>query len=200
MTGGAAATNRKRAHGDDERESGGRTHSAPGVSARNDEKVKRGSQGKRKISVRGRKTPKAVFQGSFADVIRRRSLAEKANNVMILEPRIKELAQEKSLKQTIATLKRENEKMADLVNAMKEEAKCSICWENSEEDVLLRCGHNFCRPCIQSWMDSKQQTSNCPTCREQISNDDMRQHRAFRKIVGCLRDDGQRWRGSTEWE
>ena len=97
MTGGAAATNRKRAHGDDERESGGRTHSAPGVSARNDEKVKRGSQGKRKISVRGRKTPKAVFQGSFADVIRRRSLAEKANNVMILEPRIKRIGTGKVL-------------------------------------------------------------------------------------------------------
>ena len=97
MAGGASATNRKQAHGDDERESGGRTLSALGVSARNDEKVKTGSQGKRKISVRGRKTPKAVFQGSFADVIRRRSLAEKANNVMILEPRIKRIGTGKVL-------------------------------------------------------------------------------------------------------
>lgn len=49
MAGGASATNRKQAHGDDERESGGRTLSALGVSARNDEKVfKNGLTGQKK--------------------------------------------------------------------------------------------------------------------------------------------------------
>jgi len=39
---------------------------------------------------------------------------------------------------------------------------CSICWENKSNMVQTNCNHIFCKNCIDSWLEEK---NNCPVCR-----------------------------------
>ncbi|KAM5135253.1 E3 ubiquitin/ISG15 ligase TRIM25-like [Mantella aurantiaca] len=50
---------------------------------------------------------------------------------------------------------------------LKEELNCSICLEVYVDPVTLRCGHNFCRACINQVLDSqrRQGVFTCPECR-----------------------------------
>ncbi|XP_075701140.1 E3 ubiquitin/ISG15 ligase TRIM25-like [Rhinoderma darwinii] len=51
--------------------------------------------------------------------------------------------------------------------ALRDELTCSICLNIYADPVTLRCGHNFCRVCIDRVLDS-QETSGvyvCPDCR-----------------------------------
>ncbi|KAG8538322.1 hypothetical protein GDO81_022855 [Engystomops pustulosus] len=51
--------------------------------------------------------------------------------------------------------------------ALKEELTCSICLNVYTDPVLLRCGHNFCRVCIDHALDSQEASGgySCPDCR-----------------------------------
>ncbi len=40
--------------------------------------------------------------------------------------------------------------------------ECSICMEQSNEGVLLKCGHTYHKTCIEKWRKNK---STCPLCR-----------------------------------
>ena len=61
------------------------------------------------------------------------------------------LQQNETLLQQIAELKRENEMMANKLQKIDVELQCIMCSDVSEEDVVLRCGHHFCRPCLNQW-------------------------------------------------
>ncbi|XP_068111064.1 E3 ubiquitin-protein ligase TRIM39-like [Hyperolius riggenbachi] len=56
--------------------------------------------------------------------------------------------------------------MASAVLSM--ESKCPLCLEIHEDPVSLRCGHNFCRVCIDRVLDSQEGSAgySCPECRE----------------------------------
>lgn len=43
---------------------------------------------------------------------------------------------------------------------------CPICYEESKNTIITRCGHSFCNDCIISWVSEK---GSCPMCRELIS-------------------------------
>ena len=58
------------------------------------------------------------------------------------------LQQNETLLQQIAELKRENEMMANKLQKIDVELQCIMCSDVSEEDVVLKCGHHFCRPCL----------------------------------------------------
>ncbi|XP_043920930.1 zinc-binding protein A33-like [Protopterus annectens] len=47
-----------------------------------------------------------------------------------------------------------------------EDFSCSVCFELLKDPVILDCGHNFCRACIDKVWDSQEQPS-CPECRNQ---------------------------------
>ncbi|XP_068108910.1 uncharacterized protein [Hyperolius riggenbachi] len=51
---------------------------------------------------------------------------------------------------------------------LSEELKCSLCLESYIDPVSLRCGHNFCRVCIDRVLDSQEGSAgySCPECRE----------------------------------
>ena len=38
---------------------------------------------------------------------------------------------------------------ADFVNAVEEDLQCSICHLPLKEPVLTRCGHRFCKECVE---------------------------------------------------
>ncbi|XP_077122851.1 E3 ubiquitin-protein ligase TRIM7-like [Ranitomeya variabilis] len=53
---------------------------------------------------------------------------------------------------------------------LREELDCSICLSTYTDPVMLRCGHNFCRMCIDQALDTQDESGvySCPDCREQF--------------------------------
>ncbi|XP_075701366.1 uncharacterized protein LOC142665545 [Rhinoderma darwinii] len=51
---------------------------------------------------------------------------------------------------------------------LREELSCSICLDLYTDPVTLRCGHNFCRDCIEDVLDTQDGAGvyTCPDCRE----------------------------------
>ncbi|XP_073537086.1 E3 ubiquitin-protein ligase TRIM39-like [Phyllobates terribilis] len=54
--------------------------------------------------------------------------------------------------------------------ALKDELTCSICLNIYTDPVLLRCGHNFCRVCIDRVVESQEASEvySCPDCRGEL--------------------------------
>lgn len=53
---------------------------------------------------------------------------------------------------------------------LRKELDCSICLNIYTDPVTLRCGHNFCRVCIDRVLDSQKGTAHyaCPECRKRF--------------------------------
>ncbi|XP_044128526.1 E3 ubiquitin/ISG15 ligase TRIM25-like [Bufo gargarizans] len=53
---------------------------------------------------------------------------------------------------------------------LKDELLCSICLCIFKDPVMLRCGHNFCRVCIDRALDTQDESRvyTCPECREEF--------------------------------
>ncbi|KAM4038280.1 E3 ubiquitin/ISG15 ligase TRIM25-like [Anomaloglossus baeobatrachus] len=54
--------------------------------------------------------------------------------------------------------------------SLRKELECSICLILFKDPVTLRCGHSFCRDCIDSVLDRPDQSGiySCPGCQEQF--------------------------------
>ncbi|XP_073492178.1 E3 ubiquitin-protein ligase TRIM39-like [Aquarana catesbeiana] len=55
--------------------------------------------------------------------------------------------------------------------ALLDELSCSICLNLYNEPVSLRCGHNFCRECIETSLDTQEGSGvySCPECRDEYT-------------------------------
>ncbi|XP_073423833.1 E3 ubiquitin/ISG15 ligase TRIM25-like [Dendrobates tinctorius] len=53
---------------------------------------------------------------------------------------------------------------------LRDELLCSICLSTFKDPVTLRCGHNFCRVCIDQSLDTQDGSGvySCPDCREEF--------------------------------
>ncbi|XP_040185861.1 E3 ubiquitin/ISG15 ligase TRIM25-like [Rana temporaria] len=53
---------------------------------------------------------------------------------------------------------------------VREDLSCSICLNIFKDPASLRCGHNFCRECIDHVMDTQEESGLyiCPECREEF--------------------------------
>ncbi|KAM4037917.1 E3 ubiquitin/ISG15 ligase TRIM25-like [Anomaloglossus baeobatrachus] len=53
---------------------------------------------------------------------------------------------------------------------LRDELLCSICSSIFKDPVMLRCGHNFCRVCIDRVLDTQDKSGvySCPECREEF--------------------------------
>ncbi|XP_073506270.1 E3 ubiquitin/ISG15 ligase TRIM25-like [Phyllobates terribilis] len=53
---------------------------------------------------------------------------------------------------------------------LRDELDCSICLSTYTDPVMLRCGHNFCRVCIDRVLDTQDKSGVyfCPDCREEF--------------------------------
>ena len=47
--------------------------------------------------------------------------------------------------------------------------KCSICSEVFSDPVRAKCGHTFCRNCIESWIKNRNKAAPCPFCRQSMT-------------------------------
>ncbi|KAJ9105191.1 hypothetical protein QFC20_004326 [Naganishia adeliensis] len=67
--------------------------------------------------------------------------------------------------------------------------ECPICKHAFEAPVSLACGHSFCSRCIR---DALQERKECPVCREEAREGQVRRNRVVEELVGAwtgLRDD-----------
>ncbi|XP_018416421.1 PREDICTED: E3 ubiquitin-protein ligase TRIM11-like [Nanorana parkeri] len=55
---------------------------------------------------------------------------------------------------------------------LRQELDCSICLNTYTDPVNLRCGHNFCRVCIDCVLDTQDGSGgySCPECREEFQD------------------------------
>ncbi|XP_072001093.1 E3 ubiquitin/ISG15 ligase TRIM25-like [Engystomops pustulosus] len=53
---------------------------------------------------------------------------------------------------------------------LRKELECSICLSLYTDPVTLRCGHNFCRDCIDQVLNTQDESGvySCPECREEF--------------------------------
>ncbi|XP_077314892.1 E3 ubiquitin/ISG15 ligase TRIM25-like [Lithobates pipiens] len=70
---------------------------------------------------------------------------------------------------------------------LREELDCSICLEIYTDPITLRCGHNFCRICIEDYFLRTQEKTgvySCPECREEFQDrSDMRKNKTLYNIA-----------------
>ncbi|XP_073490965.1 E3 ubiquitin/ISG15 ligase TRIM25-like [Aquarana catesbeiana] len=54
---------------------------------------------------------------------------------------------------------------------LRDELKCSTCLDLYKEPISLKCGHNFCRDCLVTVLDTKEGSEDysCPECKEQYT-------------------------------
>jgi len=62
---------------------------------------------------------------------------------------------------------------------------CSICAGVLENAVITPCGHSFCDECLHIWLD-RPNTNSCPSCRSDVSVDDVIPVLALRGVIDGL--------------
>ena len=65
--------------------------------------------------------------------------------------------------------------------------QCPICITYLDKPIALKCGHMYCKTCIERW---KRRTSapKCPMCRADISNEDTQTvHQGVQRCIDYLR-------------
>ncbi|XP_073492184.1 E3 ubiquitin/ISG15 ligase TRIM25-like [Aquarana catesbeiana] len=79
--------------------------------------------------------------------------------------------------------------------ALGDELSCSICLNLYTEPVSLRCGHNFCRDCIVTALDTLEGSGvySCPECREDyVERPTLEKNRKLCNIVENFRSTQQK--------
>ncbi|XP_073479376.1 E3 ubiquitin-protein ligase TRIM11-like [Aquarana catesbeiana] len=59
-----------------------------------------------------------------------------------------------------------------MASALRAELECSVCLNIYTDPVTLKCGHNFCRDCIDRVLDTQEGSGgySCPECREKFQD------------------------------
>ncbi|XP_073492181.1 E3 ubiquitin-protein ligase TRIM39-like [Aquarana catesbeiana] len=81
------------------------------------------------------------------------------------------------------------------LSALGDELSCSICLNLYTEPVSLRCGHNFCRDCIVTALDTQEGSGvySCPECREEyVERPPLEKNRKLCNIVDNFRSTQQK--------
>ncbi|KAM9315538.1 LOW QUALITY PROTEIN: uncharacterized protein PAF06_006506 [Gastrophryne carolinensis] len=72
---------------------------------------------------------------------------------------------------------------------LKKGLECSVCLNVYNDPITLRCGHNFCRACIDRVLDTQEETGcySCPECREEYQERPaLQRNRTLRNIAENL--------------
>ncbi|XP_069491019.1 E3 ubiquitin-protein ligase TRIM39-like [Ambystoma mexicanum] len=73
------------------------------------------------------------------------------------------------------------------LQALKEEATCSICLEYFTDPVSVECGHAFCRSCITKCWEGLETNFPCPQCRKASQSKTLRPYRQLGNMVEMLK-------------
>lgn len=82
---------------------------------------------------------------------------------------------EQRLKTVQDILKQLNERrdaLTERISAVSEQT-CSICYDNFNSPVMLKCMHIYCGNCLVQWMRNQRGVRACPTCRKPIQSSEL---------------------------
>ncbi|XP_072113428.1 zinc-binding protein A33-like [Mobula birostris] len=71
--------------------------------------------------------------------------------------------------------------------SFREELQCPICLELFVDPVVLGCGHNFCRSCVEGYWHHQAPDPCCPECREPAGASTLRPNGAVRQLSEASR-------------
>ena len=75
------------------------------------------------------------------------------------------------------------------VENLQEETTCSVCLDFFRDPVmLLACGHNFCRRCLDRCSAAAAGAGCCPQCRLPFPRDGFRPNRQLANVVVAVRE------------
>ncbi|GCC18920.1 hypothetical protein chiPu_0018122 [Chiloscyllium punctatum] len=60
---------------------------------------------------------------------------------------------------------------------------CPVCLEVYRDPVLLRCGHNFCKECIERYTEESEGALICPLCRAEFDGDSFYCNRQLANVI-----------------
>ena len=69
---------------------------------------------------------------------------------------------------------------------MSKSFECPVCYRTRNEQVLLECGHIFCKKCIKEWSNKNKLNkvvSTCPMCRSILKKKRL-EHRILHRDKG----------------
>ncbi|XP_009860541.2 E3 ubiquitin-protein ligase RNF185-like [Ciona intestinalis] len=49
--------------------------------------------------------------------------------------------------------------------------ECNICLDTARDAVISYCGHLFCWPCLNQWLETRPNRQECPVCKAGIGRD-----------------------------
>lgn len=49
--------------------------------------------------------------------------------------------------------------------------ECNICLDIAKDAVVSLCGHLYCWPCLNQWLETRPNNQTCPVCKAAISKD-----------------------------
>lgn len=73
---------------------------------------------------------------------------------------------------------------------INEDLTCTLCQELFQDPVLLKCGHNFCRTCIDGVCVGRV-VGSCPACKANFIHGDHRPIMALARLVERVKEDSQ---------
>ena len=117
-----------------------------------------------------------------------------------------ETASIEDLRQENRDLLAKIQRLEGKLTAVEDNLKCNRCFEKSDDDVLLKCGHNLCRPCLTSWSGTGRTAGRtCSLCRKPTSEANQSEHLAFRRVVEAVKytkvyPNGEKYIGDLEGE
>jgi SNF2 family DNA or RNA helicase len=88
---------------------------------------------------------------------------------------IPEESKEQRLKTIQEALKQLNERkiaLTERITALSTQT-CSICYDNFNSPVMLKCTHIYCGNCLVQWMRNQRGVRACPTCRQPIESSEL---------------------------
>ncbi|XP_020392821.2 E3 ubiquitin-protein ligase TRIM39-like [Rhincodon typus] len=65
---------------------------------------------------------------------------------------------------------------------------CPVCLDVYRDPVLLRCGHNFCRVCIERYVEESEEPLTCPFCRAEFEEDSIYCNRQLANVIAGVLD------------
>ena len=66
------------------------------------------------------------------------------------------------------------------VDQILDEFGCTICFVEMTDATITKCGHSFCKDCIEEWINRNHE---CPTCKEKLAVKDLIKNYHFDQII-----------------
>ncbi|XP_068960949.1 probable E3 ubiquitin-protein ligase TRIML1 [Petaurus breviceps papuanus] len=71
----------------------------------------------------------------------------------------------------------------NLIESLKMDVTCSMCFSYFNDPVIVKCGHTFCKECLLSCWQEDQKPITCPTCKAIIKFGDFSDNRKLQGLA-----------------